>query len=551
LKNRGDKEVRPVEQLTLEEKIGQVFMFGFPGKDPEDAHYLIRNFKPAGIIYFARNCGTVEETAMLSAQLQEWARNSSPGIPLFIAADQEGGVVARLTQGIPVMPGPMSLAAAVAGGDDKFIEEASYATAIQLRSAGINLNAAPVLDVNDNPENPIIGIRSFGEDPELVARYGVLAAEGYRRGGVIATGKHFPGHGNTSVDSHLDLPVLPHSMERLNSCELVPFKKAIKAGIPAIMTAHIVFQAIDSQKPATLSNAVLRGLLRDTLGFQGAIMTDCLEMNAISKHPGTARGAVEAFKAGCDLLLISHTREFQEQAWAGLLEAVKSGEVSEKRLDESVNRVLDLKRAFQIPNPVPAGNAYDPRFEELFHELHLRSITLVKNDKNLLPLVPPDGRKMRLCLAATMPKRLLQVEDDPLKQQSAVAETGPRTGLGKSLLSLCSTLKIDEIDIDGPDALETCLTLADKADATIILTQDAVKNPFQAKFAQKVIEAVPNALLIATRSPYDIRVIPAAHTYLCTYSSRPETMRALAHVLTGKRAPSGKLPVTIPGLSLN
>lgn len=539
-----------MERLTLEDKIGQVFMFGFPGKSPEDAHYLINNFRPGGIIYFARNCGTVEEVAGVSARLQEWAGNSGSGIPLFIAADQEGGVVARLTQGISVMPGPMSLAAAASDGDATFIEEAAWATAIQLRSGGINLNAAPVLDVNDNPDNPVIGIRAFGEDPELVAKFGMLAAHGFRRGGVIATGKHFPGHGNTSVDSHLDLPVLPHSMERLNSCELVPFKQAIEAGIPAIMTAHIIFQAIDRHKPATLSSAVLRGLLRNTLGFQGVIMTDCLEMDAIAKHFGTARGAVEAFKAGCDLLLISHARNLQEQAWAAMLEAVKTGEISEERLDESVNRILGLKRMFGIPNPVPSENAYDSRFAELSHELHLRSVTLVKNEKNLFPLIPPEGRKFRLCLAGTMPKRLLQVEDDPLGVHPGKNRTGPRTDLGKSLLELCSSLEIDEVDMDSPEALETCLGLAGKADATIILTQDAVKNPAQAYFAQQVVQGVPNTLLIATRSPHDIRVIPGAHTYLCTYSNRPEAMRALAHVLTGKRAPSGKLPVSIPGLNV-
>lgn len=540
-----------MEQLTLEQKVGQVFMFGFPGKDPENARYLVQNLQPGGIIYFARNCGTVEEVAALSALLQQWATTSCSGIPLFIAADQEGGVVARLTQGISVMPGPMALAAAVSDGRPELIEEASWAMAIQLRSAGINLNLAPVLDVNDNPENPVIGIRSFGENPQLVARHGVLAAQGLRRGGVIATGKHFPGHGNTSVDSHLDLPVLPHSLERLNSCELVPFKQAIEAGIPAIMTAHIMFQAIDPEKPATLSGPVLKGLLRNTLGFKGVIMTDCLEMNAIAEHFGTARGAVEAFKAGCDLLLISHTRKLQEEAWHALLEAVKSGEIPEERLDESVARILELKRAFQIPNPLPEADAYHPRFEQLSRDLHVSSITLVKNEKGLFPLAVPAGRKLRLCVAATMPKRLLQVEDDP-SRYPGLSLSGPRTHLAKSLLEVGSSLEIglviDEVDMDAPGALETCLSLSQEADATIILTQDAVKNPAQARFAQAVVEKVPDTLLIASRSPYDIRVIPGAHTYLCTYSNRPEAMDALAHVLLGKKVPAGRLPVTIPGL---
>jgi len=541
-----------LKQLALEEKIGQVFMFGFPGKSPEGACTLIKTLKPGGIIYFARNCGTVKEVAALSAQLQNWARDSAAGIPLFIAADQEGGIVARLTQDIPVMPGPMSLSAAASKGSANLIEQASRAMAIQLRSAGINVNLAPVLDVNDNPENPVIGIRSFGEDPGLVAKYGALATKGFIQGGVIAVGKHFPGHGNTSVDSHLDLPVLPHSMERLGSCELVPFTTAINQGIPAIMSAHIVFQAIDSQKPATLSRAVLKGLLRDTLGFQGLIMTDCLEMNAISKHPGTARGAVEALKAGCDLLLVSHTRALQEQAWIELLEAVRSGEVSEDRLDDSVERILRFKQIFQIPNCLPPEKAYGPDSEKLSRELHLRSITLVKNERSLIPLPSAGDRKLKLCLAGPMPKKLLQVED-PLTPGPGLQISGPgrspKTALGKSLYELCNTLEIDEIDMDEPQALERSLALAEDADATIILAQNAAKNPVQSLFIKTLTQKVSNAVLIATRDPYDIEIAPAIHTYLCTYSNRPEAMRALAQVLVGKSVPLGKLPVSLRGLS--
>lgn len=541
-----------MNNLTLEEKIGQVFVIGFPETNPEGANKLIRKLMPGGIIYFARNCGTVEEVASLSAQLQDWARDSGAGIPLFVAADQEGGIVARLTQDIAVMPGPMSLSAAVLNGDAHLIEKASQAMAIQLRSAGINVNLAPVLDVNDNPDNPVIGIRSFGEDPGLVSKFGVLAAKGFRQGGVIAVGKHFPGHGNTSVDSHLALPVLPHSMERLDSCELVPFKNAINQDIPAIMSAHIVFQAIDSQKPATLSSAVLNGLLRETLGFQGLIMTDCLEMNAIAKHPGTARGAVEAFKAGCDLLLISHTGKLQEQAWLALLEAVKSGEVSEDRLNNSVKRILNFKEMFQIPNCLPPEEAHNPDFEKLSRDLYLQSITLVKNERGLIPLLSGQKDKLKLCLVSPMPKKLLQVEDPVtpnLEHRTTGSDQRPQTDLGKSLHKICNTLDITEIYMDEPEALERSLALAKKVDAIIILTQNAAKNPSQALFARTLTQKVPNVLLIATRDPYDIRIAPGTHTYLCTYSNRPQAMQALAQVLMGKSAPSGKLPVSIPGLN--
>lgn len=541
-----------MRKLTLEEKIGQVFMFGFPGNNHEDAHKLIRELKPGGIIYFARNCSTVEEVSSLSSRLQDWAASSGAGIPLFIAADQEGGIVARLTQGIPVMPGPLSLSAAVSATDTDvhLIEQVSRAIGVQLRSAGINVNLAPVLDVNDNPDNPVIGIRSFGEDPCLVSEFGVLATKGFLSAGVLAVGKHFPGHGNTSVDSHLDLPALPHSMERLNSCELMPFRAAINAGIPAIMSAHILFQAIDTQKPATLSHPVLTGLLRDTLGFQGLIMTDCLEMNAISKYPGTAIGAVEAFKAGCDLLLISHTRELQEQAWLALLEAVKSGEVSEDRLDRSVELILRFKEIFRIPNALPPKEAYDPEYRQLSENVYLRSITLVKNQAGLVPLLPGTGGKLSLCLAGLKPKRLLQVED-PLKpgSQSPCPATaqGPETELGKSLRARYSNLDLTEVYIDEPSAIEKCLSLAQRMQAMVILTQNASKDPVQAQFVRAITEQVPNTVLVATRDPYDIRIAPNVHTYLCTYSNRPQAIDALAQVLLGTARATGKLPVRIPG----
>ncbi len=541
-----------MRELTLEEKIGQVFMFGFPGNNPEDAQKLIRELKPGGIIYFARNCSTVEEVSSLSNNLQDWAANSGAGIPLFIAADQEGGIVARLTQGIPVMPGPMSLSAAVSGTDTDvhLIEQVSRAIAIQLRSAGINVNLAPVLDVNDNPNNPVIGIRSFGENPGLVSKFGALATKGFLSGGVLAVGKHFPGHGNTSVDSHLDLPALPHSMERLNSCELMPFKTAINAGIPAIMSAHILFQAIDTQKPATLSYPVLTGLLRNTLGFQGLIMTDCLEMNAISKCPGTATGAVEAFKAGSDLLLISHTRKLQEQAWLALLEAVKSREVPEDRLNRSVELILRFKEIFGIPNPLPPEKAYNPEYRQLSDNIYLRSVTLVKNRHGLVPLLPGTGGKLGICLAGLKPKRLLQVED-PFAPDSGghcrVDTQEPKIELGKSLRTRYSNLDLTEVYIDEPSAIEKCLSLARKVQAIVILTQNASKDPVQARFVRQITEQVSNTILVATRDPYDIRIAPDAHTYLCTYSNRPQAIDALAQVLLGTARAAGRLPVSIPG----
>lgn len=537
-----------MRSLTLEEKVGQVFMFGFAGKNAEGATPLIEDLHPGGIIYFARNTGTIEEVSSLSRSLQECAIHTGSGIPLLIAADQEGGIVSRLKSDIPRMPGPMALAAAVSDGDHNLVYKASRAMGLHLRAAGINMNFAPVLDVNNNPKNPVIGIRSFGEDPSLVANFGLMAIGGFISAGVIPVGKHFPGHGNTSVDSHLALPVLSRSIAELESCELVPFKAAIQANIPAIMSAHIVFEAIDPQNPATLSRAVISDLLRGTLGFKGLAITDCLEMNAISRHVGTTVGALSAFKAGCDLLLISHTHEVQRQAYSALLKAVKTGEITEDRLDAAVDRILRLKETFKLPNDLPAEIAYDSRFGKLSHDLHVRSITLVKDEHNIIPIRPADGENLRICIAIPKPRRQALVEN-PVEKLST--STNPswklnlRTDLAISISNLCPNAEITEVFMQDLTSIEQCILVSSKVHATIVLSENATIDENQAKFIQKVVSEAPNVVLVATRNPYDISVAPAVGTYLCTYGTQSEAMESLAEVLLGLKPATGSLPVSI------
>lgn len=493
------------EDLSSEEKAGQVLMVGFAGKDPEGAREAVSDLKVGGIIYFARNTGSVSETAEVSAALQRMASDSS-GIPLLISVDQEGGVVSRLTEGMPLMPGPMSLGAV---GDPELAFEVSRAIGTQIRAAGINMDLAPDLDVNDNPNNPVIGVRSFGSDPSLVENLGVAAVRGFMAAGVAPVGKHFPGHGNTSVDSHLDLPVLPHSMERLSDVELRPFKGAIRAGIPAIMTAHIVFKAIDPGSPATLSEPVLEGLLRRGLEFQGVIMTDCLEMNAISKAPGTARGAVLALKAGADMLLISHTLECQQQAYHDIIEAVKSGQVPVSRLDDAVRRVLALKKALRIPNPLSPEDADSEDLRHLSAEAHRRSITLVKDEAGSMPV------RGRVAVVSRFPV-------GPLAEALSGEE-------GIRAVELVGTTV-------PPEELRA-------ANAVILVTQNAWKDPEQLSFAKSVLKEIPRAIVLAARDPYDIRALPEAKTFVCAYSHRPEALRAAAEVLLGKTRAEGNLPV--------
>lgn len=254
----------------------------------------------------------------------------------------------------------------------------------ELRALGINLNFAPVLDVNNNPDNPVIGVRSFGESAELVAEFGQRSVQGFQDANVVATAKHFPGHGDTSVDSHLDLPTIKHGQERIRSLELVPFIRAIEGGVDAIMSSHIYFPAFESEKlPATLSKAVLTGLLREELGYEGVIMTDCMEMNAIAEHYGTVAASVTAIEAGADLVLISHRLDRQIGAIDAIEQAVHEGRISEVRIDASVQRLLALKerRGLLVPQSGTAAEVGTAEHCAVAERLSEASITLVKDEQ--------------------------------------------------------------------------------------------------------------------------------------------------------------------------
>jgi beta-N-acetylhexosaminidase len=286
-------------------------------------------------------------------------------IPLFIAVDQEGGRVNRFRPPrapFHTFPSSMALGAIRTGPYDapdspeRYAYLRAQAQAEELLSVGVNWNFAPVADVNSNPTNPVIGDRSFGASPLLVSTFVAQAVRGYQEAGILACAKHFPGHGDTSQDSHFALPRVEGDRNRLESVELPPFRAAIRAGVGTIMTAHILFPALEN-RAATMSSAILTGLLRKELEFEGVVITDCLEMAAIAGTFGTARGAVEALKAGVDVVLVCHTHERQRETVDAIKEALRTGELTEERLNEAVGRVLTAKRRF-LPAPKPADEPW-------------------------------------------------------------------------------------------------------------------------------------------------------------------------------------------------
>jgi len=291
-------------------------------------------------ILMGRNCESPAQVKAMCAELR-----SAAGQPLLTCIDQEGGRVQRLREPFPRTPSMREPERISSRAD---VAQAGFALGLALRALGINMNFAPVLDVDSNPANPVIGDRSFSSDPRTVAELGSAMIHGLQSAGVAACGKHFPGHGDTSLDSHRDLPSLPHGMERMSAVELPPFREAIRAGVAAIMTAHVVFDALDRGVPATMSRVVVHDLLRVRLGFEGLVISDDLEMNAISEHCGVAEAAVRSAQAGADLLLICHSAERQHQSIDALALAIREGRLRRSDVGDSCRRIAEVAKRHPV-----------------------------------------------------------------------------------------------------------------------------------------------------------------------------------------------------------
>lgn len=338
--------------MTTRDSIGQLFMVGFLGTSvTAELRTFIREYKPGGVILFSRNLESVEQIVQLTNDLQA----CSPHSPLLISIDQEGGRVSRLPNGFTIFP-----PCAVLGQCNS--TELAYAAAAtiakELRAVGINMNMSPVLDVNSNPDNPVIGDRAFGATPDVVCELAMANAAGLQDNHVVACGKHFPGHGDTNADSHKELPVVEAARERLEAVEFPPFRRAVEQGIASMMTAHVLYKDLDDQLPATLSPTIIDQFLRQELQYDSVVLTDDLEMHAIVDHYGIGDAAVRAFVAGCDVLLICKDRDREVAAFEAVEQAVASGAISLDRLNRSAARIARVKQQFLMPyRPVQISDA--------------------------------------------------------------------------------------------------------------------------------------------------------------------------------------------------
>ena len=331
---------------------GQLSIAGFAGHSiPTDLKLLAREFDLGGVIFFARNIDAPEQVAELSREAQELARE----LPLWVSVDQEGGRVARLKAPFTVWP---AMAALGRSKDEKLAERFARALATELKAVGISMDYTPVLDVHTNPSNPVIGDRSLADRAEEVARLGSAIIRTLQAEGIAASGKHFPGHGDTSVDSHFELPLIEHDPDRLDAVELLPFKAAIAADVASIMTAHILIPALDSERPGTLSPRIVNDLLKEKLGYQGLVLSDDLEMKAISGRYGIPEATVMAIAAGCDAVLMCGAEQGpQFEALEMVIRAVENGSLPLKRAEDALARHRRVKERFLTRRVTPLTGA--------------------------------------------------------------------------------------------------------------------------------------------------------------------------------------------------
>ncbi|MBI5669247.1 MAG: beta-N-acetylhexosaminidase [Chloroflexi bacterium] len=515
---------------SLESKIGQMLVVGFDGLTPPD--YILEWLaaeRIGGVILFARNVASPAQVA----DLVQACREAAPR-PILVAIDQEGGVVARLraSEGFTESPGAMALGAA---DDEMLAERVSAALAAELAALGINWNLAPVVDITHNIHNASVGARSLGRDIRRVSALAAAEVRGFQNAGVAATAKHFPGVGNTPVDTHEALAVITEAPDYLYQYDLVPFRAAVAAGVAAVMVNHVRFDGLDAQYPATLSPRVIGDLLRRDIGFTGVACTDCMEMKAISNHYGAGESAVLAALAGEDIIFFSHTRAYQAEACDALLVAARSGRLSENRIDEAVGRIQMLLARFPANSQPDISAIRQPERLTLMQQAARAGTVLLKSDPAVFPL-KPDTNAGVVEFASYL--------------ESGVVERGGITGFVARLSArlpqaVCVSLKSADTDAA---ALERAQQMAADCDVLVLATRNAHLIPEQLDMARDLAARAQQVILVCLRNPYDAMVLPGAVAVLCTCGDGEPSLLAAVDALLGQFKPAGKLPVPVEQL---
>ena len=500
---------------------GQKMLAGFKGTEvTEELRQAIRQHKIGNIILFQHNIVTTEQTRALCLALRELIEEET-GLPPFIAVDQEGGVVSRLPMDGAVTPSAMALAVT---GNVENVYAAGRIIGRELAALGINLDLAPVLDVNSNVHNPIIGARSFGDDPAFVSACGTAMIRGIQESGVLACAKHFPGHGDTAVDSHLGLPSVGKALRELEACELVPFRAAIGAGVGAIMTSHILFPNIDGddRMPATLSQRIITGLLREQLGFEGLVISDCMMMDAIAKYYGTVSSCAAASRAGVDMICVSHSPALAGEGCEAIRESVPL-----ETLEASVARIVARKQHLPTPGDVSVVGCEE-------HRATVRTLREASLTRLGAP-VPALGD--RPLFVGCCPYQASQVSNPQTREASFPEWMQSRFG---------GTARVTAINPDDAEIAHVA-AMAQSCSCIVLNTYNGHLRPGQLKLMRALGELNLPMICVALRDPYDLTTLPTHACGLAAYEYSRDSLEALAKVLRGELTPQGRLSVTLEG----
>lgn len=507
--------------MNLEDKIGQLLVVGFDGYEAPD--YILdwlAEGRIGGVILFGRNVKNPSQLAALTQSLHQAAK-----YPLLISIDQEGGTVARLRQGFTESPGAMALAV---GGSEERAEAVAAVLAEEMRAMGINWDYAPVVDLTHDTSNPSVGTRSLGTDPLQVGKLAAAQVRGYQKMGVAACAKHFPGLGNTPTDTHVALAVISGSADYLYEHDLIPFRATVDAGIDSVMICHVKFEALDPDYPSTLSPRVISHMLREEIGFTGLATTDCMEMKAVANHYGAGESAVLAALAGVDMILFSHTRTMQEEAYTALLEAANSGRLPMSRINEALSRIQTFKQQYAItdhPNP-----------------------DLIRRPENLAVMEKAARAGVVLFQGSLTPLELSQnialVEfASPLDSEAMGSES--KTNLGGLLRQQLP--QVQHVALYPPEyaGAEQAEEAVKNADLLILASRSAHLNPSQRDTANRLLQQAKQSILLCLRNPYDVVALHGADVVVCTCGDSTPSLQAAIDALLGKFVPEGRLPVEV------
>ena len=528
--------MKSIKNLTLKEKLGQLIMASFNSTEfDEHARTLIEDYKIGNFIYYGSNVQNANQLVKLTKSIYSSIKKNIGIIPL-ISIDQEGGIITRIKKGSTYCPGPMTISATNNPNNAYIISKIFNK---ELSIMGINMNLSPCLDVNNNAKNPVIGVRSFGDDPKKVSIFGQKYIEGLQENGnLIATGKHFPGHGDTNVDSHLGLPIINHDLKHLEEVEILPFKNAINSGVKAIMMSHIIFEKMDKY-PSSLSEKIMTDYLRKKLDFKGIIISDCMEMSAIQNTYNIEKSSCMGIKNGLDIVLLKQSLDTQIACVKGLENAVNNGEISMDVIDDKVSRILKFKEELKenVQNNFEKKTVEEiceilknnEKEKKIVQEIVDNSFTIIKGKKFI--------KKSKILVIETT----YYVKKDNKKANdnySVINELREKN------------IAMDTMEINvNPENENEIITKLDKYEQIIFLCYYANKYIKQLNLIQNIIKKCKNEnielFIIATRNPYDFLELKEAENFACMYEYTPASVNTIVKYLNEEIEANGHLPIKL------